>query len=229
MYNFAILDNSEMDSKRIKDKIDEIYPDQFEYHCDIYLDADNFSYSKYYDAIFLDIEMPQKNGFDIANLINQIYSTKIIFMTRHDNLVTSTFDYKPFHFIQKNNFDESAEHVLNILRKSLSQQSLKVINENNTSEVIHTDIISYIIIDNGIVTIHTFNNEIYTTWSPLSSLIKQLDSSLFVMISQSTIVNMNFIETTDNEKIILKNETQFSIASRKKSSFKKSYQQFLLK
>lgn len=101
MYNFAILDNSEMDSKRIKDKIDEIYPDQFEYHCDIYLDADNFSYSKYYDAIFLDIEMPQKNGFDIANLINQIYSTKIIFMTRHDNLVTSTFDYKPFHFTKK--------------------------------------------------------------------------------------------------------------------------------
>ncbi len=69
-------------------------------------------------------------------------------------------------------------------------------------------------------------DEMYTTWSPLSSLIKQLDSSIFVMISQSLIINMNFIKTTDNEKIILKDETQVSIASRKKSSFKKSYQQF---
>ncbi|MFR7590754.1 MAG: LytTR family transcriptional regulator DNA-binding domain-containing protein [Longibaculum sp.] len=72
-------------------------------------------------------------------------------------------------------------------------------------------------------------DKMYTTWSFLFSLIKQLDYSIFVMISQSLIVNMNFIKTTDNEKIILKDETQFSIASRKKSSFKKSYQQFLLK
>lgn len=227
MYNFAIIDNSSIDIDNMKNRIDAYFLDKFEYHCDIFLDAADFSNEKHYDAIFLDIEMPNINGFELAKSIN--YTTKVIFMTRHDNLVTLTFDYKPFHFIQKNNFDSSSSHVLNQLEKSLYSQTIKVINKDSIAEIINTEIISHISIENGIVSIHTFGDEIYTTWTPLASLMTILDPALFVKINQSHIINMNFIQTADNKSLTLKNGTYFSIAYRERGSFKKTYQKFLLK
>ena len=229
MYKFAIIDDSLCEADMLNNKIAEFFSDQIEYRCDIYNGGENFSYENYYDAIFLDIEMPSENGFDIAHKVNQSYSTKIIFITRYDHYVVSSFDYHPFHFIQKNNFDVSVTHVLKLLRKSLSHQNIKVMNKNNISDYICTHMISYIHIENGIVTIHTFDNEVYTVWKSLSSLWKKLDTSLFVMLNQSVIVNMNFIQKTHMDSVVLRDSTHFTISTRKRNAFKKAYQEFLLK
>ena len=229
MYNFAIIDNSSTDIKIMKNKIDSTFLDTLKYRCDTYLDSQEFPYDKYYDVIFLDIEMPNVNGFELAKKIN--YSTKIIFMTHHDNLVTLTFDYKPFHFIEKNNFEKSSNHVLKILKENLSSHMIKLTNQNNNTAVINIYNINYIQIVDGITTVYTFDNKPYTTWRSLSSLYNELNSALFVKISQSVIVNMNYIEKSDDNYkfLILKNNIKLPISSRGKSLFKKKYINYLLK
>lgn len=151
-------------------------------------------------------------------------------MTNHDNLVMSVFDYKPFHFIQKNKFDESSTHVLELLCDNLLNKVIKVTNTNNEIDFVNQSQITYINIYEGIVTLHTFNNEIYTTWKSLTSIYKELNQQLFTYINQSTIVNMKYIKEIDPQftHLILKDRTVFKISTRNKSTFKKTYIKFRL-
>ncbi len=55
-----------------------------------------------YDVLFLDIDMPDINGFDVARSIRvDSMRTFIIFITAKTNLVYKSFDYQPFGFICK--------------------------------------------------------------------------------------------------------------------------------
>lgn len=55
-----------------------------------------------FDFVFLDIDMPNINGFEIAERINKDNSSLIVFVTSHDELVYSSFRFQPFRFIRKN-------------------------------------------------------------------------------------------------------------------------------
>ncbi len=57
---------------------------------------------KPYDVLFLDIDMPEINGFEVARSI-RADSTRafIIFVTAKTGLVYESFDYQPFGFICK--------------------------------------------------------------------------------------------------------------------------------
>lgn len=231
MYRFAIIDNHQSDIDRMINKIHQVYFSKHNmiYECDQYLGCKSFPFDKYYDAIFLDIEMPEMDGFDFAKEINQKYNPRIIFMTNHDNLVMSTFDYKPFHFIQKNIFEESSSHVLELLYNHLFDKVLKVY-ANSHLEYINQNLVSYISIEDDIVTIHTFNNEIYTSWNSLKSIYDEL-SSIFSRINQSVIVNMEYIKkiNPNYSHLVLKNNITFKITDKYRFTFKKDYMNFRLK
>ncbi len=54
------------------------------------------------NILFLDINMPTKTGFDLAEKLNQLYpDIIIIFVSAHDNFVYSSFEYSPFRFLRK--------------------------------------------------------------------------------------------------------------------------------
>ena len=55
-----------------------------------------------FDVVFLDIVMPNKDGFEIAKEIRKISeNTYIIFVTTQDGLVYDSLDFRPFHFVPK--------------------------------------------------------------------------------------------------------------------------------
>lgn len=72
-----------------------------------------------FDIIFLDIDMPEISGFDIAQRIRKIsHDIPIIFVTSRDDLVYRSFEYQPFYFIRKRPEDKlysNIEHVMNKL------------------------------------------------------------------------------------------------------------------
>ena len=63
--------------------------------------------------VFLDISMPEMDGFEVAAKIREKYSeTSIIFVTNKEELVYQSFAYKPVSFIRKNYLDEELFGVL---------------------------------------------------------------------------------------------------------------------
>jgi DNA-binding LytR/AlgR family response regulator len=52
--------------------------------------------------LFLDIEMPEMDGFEVAKCINEQKKDIIqIFVSSHDERVYEALDFHPFHFIRK--------------------------------------------------------------------------------------------------------------------------------
>ena len=57
-----------------------------------------------YDVIFMDIELNDKNGIEIAKYHKDKHNCLVIFTSSHENLVFNTFQVEPFQFIRKNHY-----------------------------------------------------------------------------------------------------------------------------
>ena len=87
-----------------------------------------------FDVLFLDIEMPSMNGFDIAKKLRDSFSSSyLIFITVHSELVYNSLDFQPFNFIRKNDIIPIEVKISEILQKLLlhTRQNKRVIIEND--------------------------------------------------------------------------------------------------
>lgn len=59
------------------------------------------------DLIFLDIDMPKLNGFELSKEIKLLFPKCIVvFCTNHNELVYESFEYEPFWFLCKDEFEK---------------------------------------------------------------------------------------------------------------------------
>lgn len=59
------------------------------------------------NLIFLDIEMPEINGFDLAKELRQnIRKPHIVFVSSHESRVFESFEYKPLWFMRKSQIED---------------------------------------------------------------------------------------------------------------------------
>ena len=64
------------------------------------------------DVLFLDINMPELSGFDVAKVMSRKHSeTLIVFMSAYDNFVYESFDYLPFAYMRKEKIAEDLPKV----------------------------------------------------------------------------------------------------------------------
>ena len=75
------------------------------------------------DIVFLDIDMPEMNGFDIAKILNNIRpDITIIFVSSFDNFVFESFEYHPFRFVRKSNLKEDIDSALNAYQREIERK-----------------------------------------------------------------------------------------------------------
>lgn len=78
------------------------------------------------DVLFLDIDMPDLSGMDIAKQLNEMeHKPLLVFVTNHDELVYESLQYHPFGFIRKSFFDTEIEKVLADCKKELGSRDLR--------------------------------------------------------------------------------------------------------
>ena len=57
-----------------------------------------------YDVLLLDIDMPQMNGFEVTDRIDErlsVQGTTLIYISSHDNYVFESIKHSPFRFVRK--------------------------------------------------------------------------------------------------------------------------------
>lgn len=167
---------------------------------------------KPFDIIFLDIDMPYMNGFDVARTLRENFSQCfIIFITNHAELVYESMDFQPFNFIRKScniPIEESTEKVINKLIRHMKQNE-KVILEDDISgrKAVYIKNIIYIESDRHYVYYHILNmEEPIKMRENMTKCEQKYEKYDFVKIHKKYFVNMRFIHNIDTKtnKIILR-------------------------
>lgn len=186
-----------------------------------------------FDVVFLDIRLPDIDGFEAAKCVRRTSEkTRIIFVTTESSLVYDSFDYHPFYFIPKG--------MPEILREKLNSVIGKLVDEINDNRTICFDLPhgeQKHINSNSIIYIASKSNyidvvcqsEIIRLRRKLDSMIEELPKKSFARIHNRCIVNMKYLGKIDNGrcKAILFDETELDISRSYKADFVKKYRIFL--
>lgn len=153
------------------------------------------------DLIFLDIEMPTKNGLDFYKNISQ--NTKVIFTTAYANYAVDAFevnavDYlvKPFSF---DRFRQAVEKV-----KDAEEQSESRFFSIRADYKLHKINFDDILMIEGLddyVQIHLKNSSKITARSSMKAISEKLPEKEFIRVHRSYIVPIKDIKTMVNKNI----------------------------
>ncbi|MFP3593020.1 LytR/AlgR family response regulator transcription factor [Chryseobacterium sp. SIMBA_038] len=153
------------------------------------------------DLIFLDIEMPSKNGLDFYKNISQ--NTKVIFTTAYSEYAVDAFninavDYllKPFSFER---FRSAVEKVkINTENDEVKYLSIRA--DYKLHKINFNDILLIEGLDDYIQ-IHLKDNSKITARSSMKNIMEKLSEKDFVRVHRSYIVPVNNIKTIVNRNI----------------------------
>lgn len=200
------------------------------------------------DLVFLDIQMPRINGFEMLELIDAEQLPLVIFTTAYDQFALKAFEFNALDYLLKPialpRFKQAVEKALASLKAGHSDagQISKlletglgagtyidriVLKSGEGFHIIHQEDIFYIEAQDDYVLIATENEE-YLKKKTLKFYEKNLDPSLFVRVHRSFLVHINVIQkiepySKDAFIGILKNGRKISISKSGYSELRKTF------
>lgn len=177
------------------------------------------------EMIFLDIQMPELDGFEVLKEIWPYHQPFVVFTTAYDQYALRAFevnaiDYllKPFNEVrfhqalgraQERLTQQKQPRIEALVNQLLTEQAAQprgtylqriLVKETGRMYLVKTEDISYLDADGNYITLHTVGDggaERHTIYESLTSLETKLDPADFVRINRSYIVNLNFIDTVE--------------------------------
>ena len=189
------------------------------------------------DLVFLDVEMPWMNGFEMLEVLGEI-NFSIIFTTAHDEFAAKAFrisavDYllKPIDAsdlkaaVQKveKKMDEgsSLHHISNLLRnmRQPSSEQKIALPQREGYEFVDVSTIIYCTAEGAYTKIFIEGKKTMLISRTLGDVEELLSPELFQRIHHSTVVNVSYISQflrTDGGSVVLKNGENLSVSKAKK-------------
>ena len=183
------------------------------------------------DVVFLDIQMPKLNGFDVVELLAD-EAPQIIFVTAFDEYAIKAFDANALDYLLKpvnpdrlkiaiKRLEEKISikakpdfknAVKEVVQKNLPLQRI-LIKENTKVHVIPVNEIIYFEAQDDYVLIQTLDKS-YLKNERLANLEAELDPQVFIRIHRSFLVNIDYInriESYSKDSKLVKLKTGFEI------------------
>jgi len=158
------------------------------------------------DFIFLDIQMPKINGFEMLELVEK--PPAVIFTTAFDEYAIKAFEVNAVDYLLKpieksrfdlainklparlnNSSDESTKELLDSAALSPTQNNRVVVKKNGVIKIIAVSDIHYLEADDDYVKMSTVEG-IFHKNKTMSFFEQTLDSAQFIRIHRSYIINL---------------------------------------
>lgn len=155
------------------------------------------------DLVFLDIQMPKLNGFEVLELIH--HKPKVIFTTAYDQYALKAFEENAVDYLLKPfSFDRISESISRIILSDNTPQNDKseginteikriVVKEGSTIRVINFPEIKCIQSNDDYVIIKTTKGEFLKTQT-MNHYENNLPKNVFTRVHRSSIINIDFIK-----------------------------------
>src|SRR6185369_5843444 len=166
------------------------------------------------DLLFLDVQMPGKDGFEVLREIGTGRRPRIVFVTAHDEYAIRAFDVhaighllKPFdraRFMKvledaRTHLDEAGDDVSSRLRQLIAEMERRkektprlLVQHNQRAFFLALEKIDWAESDRNYLKLHV-GDQTYTIRGTVDSLEEKLDSSQFLRLNRSAIVRLDFI------------------------------------
>ncbi|UOB20634.1 LytTR family transcriptional regulator DNA-binding domain-containing protein [Macrococcus armenti] len=159
--------------------------------------------SETYDLLFLDINLINESGLELAQKINKMKQPpKIVFATAHDSYAVKAFELNALDYILKPFEQKRIAVALDKAKTSIvpvnQEHKLPTISVQIDDKiyVINIQDIIALYVEDGQLNIVTINAE-YTINEPLSAFEKKLPEHLFMRIHRSSIINKQHIKSAE--------------------------------
>ena len=191
------------------------------------------------DLVFLDIEMPGKNGFDVLNAFPDA-SFKLIVVTGYDQYAVKAIKYMAMDYLLKpfdedelkdaidkvgaalDRSDNRLTHFREFMSNDQGDHSKIIISSSSGFHVIHFDkIVSIESRPGNYSLIRLYDGVEHIATKPLSHFEDLLPFPLFYRIHRSSIINLEAVEGYNNKSgaIRLSNGEQLEVSVRRRKEF----------
>lgn len=216
MYRMAICDDNRADVIYLKSFVEKWAKKaeaalQIEYFSSAEAFLFQYEEDKSYDILFLDIEMGEMNGVELARKIRKENRlVQIIFITGYMEYIAEGYDVEALHYLLKPVTAQKLNGVLDRAAERLKSKE-KVLCLELPGAVVRVALgeIRYLEVQRNYVTVH--GAEDYTVKKTLHELEKELDGS-FCRTGRSYIVNLHFVKKITRTQVILKDGREIPLS-----------------
>ena len=155
-----------------------------------------------YHLIFLDIQMDEINGLELAQIIRQHdYDTVLIFVTSYDEYVLKSMMVHPFSYIVKPYVTEEIHRNLDDYFKYVRKKSDIYKSEYFCAGKIrirYDKILYFMCCGNRMIDVYTDNGK-YRIKDSITNIYNSLNHSVFICPERGVIVNAHKVKQIDNK------------------------------
>lgn len=235
MVTIAVCDDNPQFARLLTEKIKDVcafkIPER--YRCQVAVEMQSseavleFIRENTINILFLDIDMPGMNGFELAEKINRLRpDTIIIFVSSHESFVFSSFEYNPFRFLRKNRIGEELEDALiKAVERHMSSTEVVEIKTDREAVTLRVRDVFYIRSEKNYYTVCGMDFE-YKCRGTMSQAEELVQKYSFFRINSGCLVNMERIKRFESpNRLVLENATLY-ISQRRVPAFKDAYMLF---
>lgn len=177
------------------------------------------------DILFLDIDMPEMSGFELAGVLKDRYpDIIIIFVSAYDGYVYSSFKFNPFRFLRKSKLEkELPEAFTKAIEKCAEDEETICFHSIDGDVYLRAKNILYLESDRNYFVVFCVSGEQYKCRGTLTSVEKELAGLGFFRIHAAYIINEEHIKTVQNNNAVLMNDGKYINVSRSKSAYFKEW------
>ena len=194
---------------------------------DVFTSIRKADLEKSYDLFLLDIEMPDHNGFDVADQIHRHYDGQIVFVTSIEDYVFQSFKHNPYGFIRKTQLLHDLKELIQRYHNE-HEQKISIYYDYHDISIPGRQIERITVHGNSII-VHTDHRN-YESRISLKRFMKDhpnLEALHFIQVNQSCIVNMDKIIKADPQVITMESGTVVELSRRYAYQFKVTYSHHL--
>lgn len=230
----GIYDEKEEDINRIKDALEKGLEKTGQSVCLVcksFLDSRELyaaARREKFDLLFLDIEMPRMDGFELAEkLCMDCPLTYIVFVSVHDRFVFDSLEYSPLWFVRKGNLEGD---MFRALRKYLrimaaSQISYRMKEGFGFREILLKDIL-YIEGSGHNLVIKRTSGDNLKKYGSLKSMEEELEGCNFLRIHKNYLVNQEYIREVGNREVYLTDGSVLEMGRDRKKEVREAMQRY---
>lgn len=189
--------------------------------------ANSLSLEKSYDIIYLDIEMPQKNGIELAQLIREKnFNSLLIYVSGYEQYFKQLFEVETFRFIKKPiNKEIFDKYFFEALEKAEKNNIFFDFKYKHSFYKIPINNIVYFESQGRYIIIHLSDNTTCNLRSKLHVIEIQIYklSIPFLRIHQSYLINYNYILCMSRSQVKLIDNIILPISYEKQKSIRIQY------